>query len=85
MSRSAGGGCSATEPTPVSTGAEGGVKQGLTPGTGKSYMGDILLGLLVFGPGLGARYVPGSIASLAGVADEAKSGWPRSRTASRPP
>jgi hypothetical protein len=45
----------------------------LTPGTGGSYLGDILPGLLVFGPGLGARYVPGSIASLAGVA-EAKVG-----------
>jgi EmrB/QacA subfamily drug resistance transporter len=34
-----------------------------------SYLGDIFFGLLVFGPGLGAVYVAGSIASLAGVAD----------------
>jgi EmrB/QacA subfamily drug resistance transporter len=34
-----------------------------------SYFGDIFLGLLVFGPGLGAGYVAGSIGSLAGVAD----------------
>jgi EmrB/QacA subfamily drug resistance transporter len=32
-----------------------------------SYLGDIFFGLLVFGPGLGAGYVAGSIASLAGV------------------
>jgi EmrB/QacA subfamily drug resistance transporter len=36
---------------------------------GGSYLGDIFLGLLVFGPGLGAGYVAGSIASLAGVAE----------------
>jgi fucose permease len=35
---------------------------------GGSYLGDIFLGLLIFGPGLGAGYVAGSIASLAGVA-----------------
>ena len=35
-----------------------------------SYLGDIFFGLLLFGPGLGAVYVAGSIASLAGVADE---------------
>jgi EmrB/QacA subfamily drug resistance transporter len=34
-----------------------------------SYLGDIFLGLLVFGPGLGAAYVAGSIGSLAGVAE----------------
>jgi EmrB/QacA subfamily drug resistance transporter len=34
-----------------------------------SYLGDIFFGLLVFGPGLGATYVAGSIASLAGVGD----------------
>jgi MFS family permease len=34
-----------------------------------SYLGDIFFGLLLFGPGLGAVYVAGSIASLAGVAD----------------
>jgi EmrB/QacA subfamily drug resistance transporter len=32
-----------------------------------SYLGDIFFGLLIFGPGLGAGYVAGSIASLAGV------------------
>ena len=32
-----------------------------------TYLGDIFFGLLVFGPGLGAAYVAGSIASLAGV------------------
>jgi EmrB/QacA subfamily drug resistance transporter len=36
---------------------------------GGSYLGDVFFGLLVFGPGLGAGYVAGSIASLAGVAD----------------
>ena len=34
-----------------------------------SYLGDIFFGLLVFGPGLGAAYVAGSIGSLAGVAE----------------
>jgi EmrB/QacA subfamily drug resistance transporter len=34
-----------------------------------TYLGDIFLGLLVFGPGLGAGYVAGSVASLAGVAE----------------
>ena len=34
-----------------------------------SYLGDIFLGLLIFGPGLGAGYVAASIASLAGVAE----------------
>ncbi len=34
-----------------------------------SYFGDIFLGLLLFGPGLGATYVAGSIGSLAGVAE----------------
>src|SRR4051794_27131498 len=38
-----------------------------------SYLGDIFFGLLVFGPGLGAAYVAGTIGSLAGVA-EADSG-----------
>jgi hypothetical protein len=36
---------------------------------GGSYLGDIFFALLVFGPGLGAAYVAGSIASLAGVAE----------------
>jgi len=36
---------------------------------GGSYLGDIFFGLLLFGPGLGAVYVAGSIASLAGVAE----------------
>jgi EmrB/QacA subfamily drug resistance transporter len=36
---------------------------------GGSYLGDVFFGLLIFGPGLGAGYVAGSIASLAGVAD----------------
>ena len=34
-----------------------------------SYLGDIFFPLLIFGPGLGAGYVAGSIASLAGVAE----------------
>jgi EmrB/QacA subfamily drug resistance transporter len=34
-----------------------------------SYLGDIFLGLLLFGPGLGAAYVAGSIGSLAGIAE----------------
>ena len=34
-----------------------------------SYVGDIFFGLALFGPGLGAAYVAGSIGSLAGVAD----------------
>jgi EmrB/QacA subfamily drug resistance transporter len=34
-----------------------------------SYLSDVFFGLLVFGPGLGAGYVAGSIASLAGVAE----------------
>jgi EmrB/QacA subfamily drug resistance transporter len=34
-----------------------------------SYLGDMFVGLLVFGPGLGAGYVAGSVASLAGVAE----------------
>jgi EmrB/QacA subfamily drug resistance transporter len=34
-----------------------------------TYLGDIFFGLLVFGPGLGAVYVAGSIGSLAGVAE----------------
>jgi MFS family permease len=40
---------------------------------GGSYLGDIFFGLLLFGPGLGAAYVAGSIWSLAGV-DEADAG-----------
>jgi EmrB/QacA subfamily drug resistance transporter len=36
---------------------------------GGSYLGDIFPGLLVFGPGLGAAFVAGSIASLSGVAE----------------
>jgi EmrB/QacA subfamily drug resistance transporter len=34
-----------------------------------SYLGDIFFALLIFGPGLGAGFVAGSIASLAGVAE----------------
>jgi len=34
-----------------------------------TYFGDIFFGLLLFGPGLGATYVAGSIGSLAGVAE----------------
>jgi EmrB/QacA subfamily drug resistance transporter len=34
-----------------------------------SYLGDIFFGLLIFGPGLGAAYVAGSIGSLAGVSE----------------
>jgi hypothetical protein len=34
-----------------------------------SPLGDILFGLLIFGPGLGATYVAASIATLAGVAE----------------
>jgi hypothetical protein len=34
-----------------------------------TYLGDIFFGLLVFGPGLGAAYVAGSIGSLAGVSE----------------
>jgi EmrB/QacA subfamily drug resistance transporter len=36
---------------------------------GGSYFDDVFFGLLVFGPGLGASYVAGSIASLTGVAE----------------
>jgi EmrB/QacA subfamily drug resistance transporter len=38
-----------------------------------SYLGDIFFGLLVFGPGLGAAYVAGSIVSLGGI-EEADAG-----------
>jgi EmrB/QacA subfamily drug resistance transporter len=34
-----------------------------------SYLGDLFPGLLLLGPGIGAAYVAGSIASLSGVAD----------------
>jgi predicted MFS family arabinose efflux permease len=34
-----------------------------------SYFGDIFLGLLLFGPGLGSTYVAASVATLAGVAE----------------
>jgi predicted MFS family arabinose efflux permease len=34
-----------------------------------SYLGDIFLGLLIFGPGLGATYVAASVATLTGVAE----------------
>jgi MFS family permease len=34
-----------------------------------TYLEDIFFGLLVFGPGLGAAYVAGSIVSLAGIAE----------------
>jgi MFS family permease len=36
---------------------------------GGSYLGDLLLALLILGPGIGAAYVAGSIASLTGVAE----------------
>jgi predicted MFS family arabinose efflux permease len=36
---------------------------------GGTYLGDLFLALLVLGPGIGAAYVAGSIASLTGVAD----------------
>jgi predicted MFS family arabinose efflux permease len=36
---------------------------------GGSYLGDLLLALLLLGPGIGAAYVAGSIASLTGVAE----------------
>jgi predicted MFS family arabinose efflux permease len=36
---------------------------------GGSYFGDIFLGLLVFGPGVGLAFVTASIAALAGVAE----------------
>jgi predicted MFS family arabinose efflux permease len=35
---------------------------------GGSYVGDLLFALLILGPGIGAAYVAGSIASLTGVA-----------------
>jgi EmrB/QacA subfamily drug resistance transporter len=35
-----------------------------------SYFGDIFLGLLIFGPGLGAAYVAASVATLAGVVEQ---------------
>jgi EmrB/QacA subfamily drug resistance transporter len=38
-----------------------------------SYLGDLFLGLLVFGPGLGAAFVAASIATVSGV-DEAEAG-----------
>jgi EmrB/QacA subfamily drug resistance transporter len=34
-----------------------------------SYLGDVFLGLLIFGPGLGATYVAASVATLTGVAE----------------
>jgi EmrB/QacA subfamily drug resistance transporter len=37
---------------------------------GGSYLSDIFLGLLIFGPGLGATYVAASVATLAGVAEQ---------------
>ena len=36
---------------------------------GGSYLGDLFFALLLLGPGIGAAYVAGSIASLTGVAD----------------
>jgi EmrB/QacA subfamily drug resistance transporter len=38
-----------------------------------SYLGDLFIGLLVFGPGLGAAYVAASVATVSGV-DEADAG-----------
>ena len=40
---------------------------------GGSYLGDLFLGMLVFGPGLGAAFVAASIATVSGV-DEADAG-----------
>lgn len=37
---------------------------------GGSYFGDIFLGLLIFGPGIGLTFVTTSIAALAGVAEQ---------------
>jgi EmrB/QacA subfamily drug resistance transporter len=37
---------------------------------GGSYFGDIFLGLLVFGPGIGLAFVTATVAGLAGVAEE---------------
>ena len=36
---------------------------------GGSYLGDLLFGFVILGPGIGAAYVAGSIASLTGVAE----------------
>jgi EmrB/QacA subfamily drug resistance transporter len=36
---------------------------------GGNYLGDMFLGLLIFGPGLGAAFVTASVAALAGVAE----------------
>jgi MFS family permease len=36
---------------------------------GGTYVGDLLFALLILGPGIGAAYVAGSIASLTGVAE----------------
>jgi predicted MFS family arabinose efflux permease len=36
---------------------------------GGSYLGDLFVALLLLGPGIGAAYVAGSIASLTGVAE----------------
>jgi predicted MFS family arabinose efflux permease len=36
---------------------------------GGSYLGDLFFGLVILGPGIGAAYVAGSIASLTGVAE----------------
>jgi hypothetical protein len=36
---------------------------------GGSYLGDLFVALLILGPGIGAAYVAGSIASLTGVAE----------------
>jgi MFS family permease len=36
---------------------------------GGSYLGDLFFALVILGPGIGAAYVAGSIASLTGVAD----------------
>ena len=36
---------------------------------GGSYLGDLFIALVILGPGIGAAYVAGSIASLTGVAD----------------
>jgi MFS family permease len=36
---------------------------------GGSYLGDIFLGLLVFGPGIGLAFVTATVAALAGVAE----------------
>ena len=49
---------------------------------GGSYLGDLFFALLLLGPGIGAAYVAGSIASLTGW-PRPKPGWPRASTTRR--